>query len=133
MFEAAGLWPLFEEWKRRLVLEIADVAKNHPSAKITLVDFSGFGPYNCERIPRENEPGISTNWYWEAGHFKKELGDIVLNRVMSGGPGDSAFGIELDASTQESNIERIAFERAACAAAHPGLFVFARKLFDRNL
>ncbi len=131
LFEAAGLWPLFEEWKGRLVLEIAAVAKNHPTARITLVDFSGFGAYNCERIPRANEPDVATKWYWEAGHFKKELGDIVLNRVIAGTPqgvADAAFGVTLDAATQDSNIARIARERASCAAAHPELFESARTL-----
>jgi hypothetical protein len=135
LFEAAGLWPLFEEWKRRLVAEIANVNRTHPSARITLIDFSGFGPYNCERIPGDNERGVSTTWYWEAGHFKKALGDVVLDHIMSERPqlsGDAVFGIKLDAATQEANIARIASERAACAAAHPELFISARKLFDKR-
>lgn len=135
LFEVAGLWPLFEEWKNDLVQEIAQVTKDHPSARITLIDFSGFGPYNCERIPREDESGVSTRWYWEAGHFKKELGDIVLNRVVTGGPrraGEPAFGVTLDATTQESNNARIAAERNACAAAHPEVFNLARQVFDNH-
>lgn len=132
MFEAAGLWPLFEEWKRRLVEEVAALEKTHPGARITLLDFSGFGTYNCEPIPGENEPGGSTNWYWEAGHFKKELGDIVLARVMSPAAGDAAFGIKLDAASEQSNMARIAAERASCAAAQPELFVTAGKLFAKR-
>lgn len=131
LFEAAGLWPLFEEWKRRLVAEVATMSKNDPTARITLFDFSGFGPYNCERIPRADEPGVATKWYWEAGHFKKELGDIVLDRVMAGGPNETAgaaFGVTLDAATQESNTRRIAHERAKCAATQPDLFESALRL-----
>lgn len=131
LFEAAGLWPLFEQWKARLVDEIANMKQSHPSARITLVDFSGFGPYNCERIPRADERALSTQWYWEAGHFKKELGDIVLSRLMAPGlpePAVPPFGTPLDASTWKANGERIAFERTRCAAAQPELFDSARKL-----
>jgi hypothetical protein len=136
LFEAAGLWPLFEEWKSRLVAQIADVARTHPSARITLVDFSGFGPYNCERIPGKDDLRGSTRWYWEAGHFKKALGDVVLARIMEAGTdgsGQAPFGMKLDAATQQANIARIAAERATCAAAHPELFAAARKLFARPL
>lgn len=125
MFEAAGLWPLFEEWKTQLVLAIAAVKAQHPDAHISLIDFSGYGRYNCERIPAANERGMATRWYWEAGHFKKALGDIVLRRVMSprdSAPGDSRFGMPLDGASLAQNRARIAQERSVCAAAQPALF-----------
>lgn len=134
MFEAAGLWPLFEEWKRQLVAEIVDASRNHPNAKITLLDFSGFGPYNCERIPAQNDMQAATKWYWEAGHFKKELGDIVLDRVMAPagkGAGDPVFGARLDAATLRTNADRIAAERRACVAEFPELFESARKMLAK--
>lgn len=130
MFEAAGLWPLFEEWKRRLAQEVAAAKEQHPAAQLSLTDFSGYGAYNCERIPAANERGAATRWYWEAGHFKKALGDIVLQRVMSPmAPGDGQFGMPLDGATLAANRDRIAQERSRCAAAQPELFLFSRQLF----
>lgn len=130
MFEEAGLWPLFEEWKRQLVEQVGAANRNNPDTRIVLVDFSGFGQYNCERIPTRNEVRGTTQWYWEAGHFKKELGDIVLDRLISASPraGDPSFGMVLDASTQAINADRIASERRACAAAQPDLFQLAKKM-----
>ncbi|PJJ18381.1 hypothetical protein CLU90_1570 [Janthinobacterium sp. 67] len=125
MFEAAGLWPLFEEWKAQLVQEIGAVRARYPDARISLTDFSGYGPYNCEPIPAANERGTATRWYWEAGHFKKALGDIVLRRVMSpqdSAPDDGQFGMSLDGASLAQNRERIAQERGSCAAAQPALF-----------
>lgn len=78
MFEAAGLWPLFDEWKAQLVLAIGDIRVRFPDARISLTDFSGYGTYNCERIPAANERDAATRWYWEAGHFKKALGDLKV-------------------------------------------------------
>jgi hypothetical protein len=125
MFEAAGLWPLFELWKAQLVQEIGAVKARYPHAHISLTDFSGYGAYNCEPIPAANEPGTATRWYWEAGHFKKALGDIVLQRVMSPqdhAPGDGEFGMPLDDASLEQNRARIARERNSCAAAQPAFF-----------
>jgi len=125
MFEAAGLWPLFEEWKAQLVQEIGAVRARYPDARISLTDFSGYGAYNCEPIPAANERGTATRWYWEAGHFKKALGDIVLRRVMSpqdSAPDDGQFGMSLDGVSLAQNRERIAQERGSCAAAQPALF-----------
>lgn len=125
MFEAAGLWPLFDEWKDQLVLAIGEVRARYPDARISLTDFSGYGAYNCEPIPAANERGRATRWYWEAGHFKKALGDIVLQRLMSpqeNAPGEGQFGMPLDVARLEENRARIAQERSSCAAAQPALF-----------
>lgn len=125
MFEAAGLWPLFEEWKAQLILAIGAVKARYPDARISLTDFSGYGAYNCERIPAANERDAATRWYWEAGHFKKALGDIVLQRLMApqeAAPAGGQFGVLLDGASLESNRARIARERGACAAVQPALF-----------
>lgn len=134
MFEAAGLWPLFEDWKRHLVAAVAETNRSNPGAKITLLDFSGFGQYNCERIPDAGEVRATTKWYWEAGHFKKELGDIVLARVMSEVAPVShepPFGIKLEAGSEQANADRIAAERRACVAAYPRMFESARQLMAK--
>lgn len=124
MLEAAGLWPLFEQWKAQLVREIAGVRASHPGASVSLHDFSGFGPYNCERIPAAGERGAVTQWYWEAGHFKKALGDVVLERLLSQpDPG-------LDSTSLAANTRRIAAERLACMATQPDVFLTATKMFD---
>ena len=128
LFESAGLWPLFEQWKRGVIVEVAQLRRQRPGVRIELIDFSGFGPYNCEAIPRADQPSAETTWYWEAGHFKKALGDVVLQRLMTGAPGaapDPAFGMALDAASEAANRARIAAERATCAAAHPDVFTAA--------
>ena len=125
MFEAAGLWPLFDEWKAQLVLAIGDVRVRFPHARISLTDFSGYGAYNCEHIPAANERDAATRWYWEAGHFKKALGDIVLQRLIAPqeiAAGDGQFGMPLDGASLAANRARIAQERGSCAAAQPRLF-----------
>lgn len=128
MLEQAGLWPLFEQWKEQLVQEIAGVEASRPGASIALYDFSGFGPYNCERIPGADERSLATHWYWEAGHFKKALGDMVLGRVLAPAEDAPPFGMRLEHATLARNRARIATERTRCAATQPALFLSVIKM-----
>ncbi|WP_317205830.1 hypothetical protein [Janthinobacterium sp.] len=122
LFEGAGLWPAFEQWKALLAGEVAAAAIAHPRARITLWDFSGYSAYQCETIPAKGDTASSTRWYWEAGHFKPALGELVLARILARGAADGALGFPLTPATLEENRRRIALERAACASAYPQLF-----------
>lgn len=125
MFERAGLWPTFEQWKSLLVREVERTRQMHPGVEVTLWDFSGFGPIQCERIPAKGDFSSAPQWYWEAGHFKSALGDLVLERMLSRGGHNTApagLGIALDAQNFDENRIRIAREREACASSYPELF-----------
>ncbi|WP_338761061.1 hypothetical protein [Massilia sp. METH4] len=123
LFEHASAWPRFEAWKEILVQEAEAGRRRHPAARIAVHDFSGFGPIQCEPIP---PPGSKarTRWYWEAGHFKPALGDLLVARVLGtaadGVP--AGFGVRLERETLAANRHRIAGERARCAARQPSLF-----------
>lgn len=126
MFEQYGLWDAFEAWKKR-VAEVAEATQRKSSGTIEAWDFSGFSDYQCEAIPAQGNRTDTVRWYWEAGHFKKELGDIILTRVLTSqesGPVASAeiFGMRLTAASLERNSKRIRMERTSCAARHPEIF-----------
>lgn len=70
--DIAGLWPLFEEWKRRL-LTIASEEGNVP-----LWDFSAFDQFSTEPVISLAKTGEGLKWFWEPAHYRKELGDIML-------------------------------------------------------
>lgn len=127
MFEQAGLWPAFEQWKALVLREADAVKRERPGARITLWDFSGFWPVQCERIPAKGDTRSATRWYWEAGHFKTSLGDLILDRVLGGaGP----IGQVLTADNLEQNRQRIGAERARCAADYPELFTKAAAMIE---
>ncbi|WP_426339539.1 hypothetical protein ACN9MZ_25020 [Pseudoduganella sp. S-14] len=129
LFEASGMWPRFEEWKR-IVLEEAEAARaRYPQAHIVVHDFSGFGEFNCEAIPGPSEKG-TTQWYWEAGHQKPALGEEMMRRMLADAP-SNGFGMALTLQNLEQDRQRIAAERASCVAAQPGLFAEASELVAR--
>jgi hypothetical protein len=85
-YRIAGLWPLFEEWKRAVVRIVDDDAAAHPSAPpADLWDFSGYNEITSEAVPAAGEKRKAMRWYWETGHYKREVGDIVLDRILSAG------------------------------------------------
>jgi hypothetical protein len=79
LFHLTGLWPAYEDWKRELVTRV-DAA--HGTMDVELWDFTGFSPYTGESVPPRGDTGTELRWYWEAGHFKKSLGDLLLADML---------------------------------------------------
>lgn len=77
LFAAAGLWPFYEQWKQDLVA-IAAARPEH----VALWDFSGVSACTAEPMPAAADHAISMRWYRESAHFRRPLGDQVLDRVF---------------------------------------------------
>jgi hypothetical protein len=108
LFELTGLWPAYEAWKRELVRQV-DAARS--TMDVELWDFTGFSPYTGERVPRPGDTRTELRWYWEAGHFKQALGDLLLSDIFSGkdpGPqlGRRLTGSNLDESLRQQRVAR---------------------------
>jgi len=132
MFEQYQLWPAFEAWKAH-VAEVAQAVLDRHSGRIELWDFSGFSDYQCEPIPRKGDKQSVVRGYWEAGHFKKELGDVMLTRMFdrrenSNPAADRIFGMPLTTANLEQNAARVRSERETCLAHSPEIFSEALEL-----
>jgi hypothetical protein len=118
-----GLWDDWEEWKRRLVLMNEEEARKAGRAPFALWDFSGYNTITVERFPAADDAAASMKWYWESSHYKKEAGDLALDRVFS--VADPArrvpedFGVRLTAATIDDHLRNIRAGRAAWLRAHP--------------
>ncbi len=119
LFETTQLMPRFDAWKAILVEEAQAARRRHPGARIVVHDFSGYGAWQCEPIPAA---GGVTRWYWEGGHFKAALGELMLARMLGRPAGEDAFGMVLTAQTVAENRRRIAAERADCVARQGAMF-----------
>lgn len=125
MFEQAGLWPAFEQWKSVLASEVDMMNKRYPNAHITLWDFSGYGEMQCELIPGKNNKQATTQWYWEAGHFKQKFGDLILARLLEDRIGVRSAvqtGVQLGTNNALDNQLRIQKERSTCKMTSPDMF-----------
>jgi hypothetical protein len=77
-----GLWPLYEEWKRRIVQILAEESRESGKPAFSLWDFSGFNTVTTETVPPAGDLKTLVKWFWEPAHYKKETGDLILDRVL---------------------------------------------------
>lgn len=124
IIRAMGLWPTFEQWKRELVRILAEDAAAHPGeSPYVLWDFSGYNAFTTEDVPPEGDATTQMRWYWDNSHFKKELGDIVLDKVF--GYRDSTrtdppdFGVVLSPLNIEAEFARVRLEQERYHQSHP--------------
>jgi hypothetical protein len=97
MIERLGMGQLFADWKR-LVVGIAELNTDR-GGKVEVWDFSGVAPETLEAIPAKSDRKTHLTHYWEAGHFKKELGNLVMERLLGK---QSNFGVKLDSGNIDS-------------------------------
>lgn len=75
-------WPLFEEWKKRLVATNQTAAEASGSDPFPLRDFSGYHEIAKEPIPWPKHPTRPMKYYFESSHFRKPTGDILLENLF---------------------------------------------------
>jgi hypothetical protein len=112
VYAASGLWPFHEKWKRDLAAAV-DQSPRHDL--VSLWDFSGISPCTAETMPANGDAVLSMRWYRESSHFRRTLGDLVLDRVF-GSHADAVcpgLGLRLETSTVEAALvhQRAALER----------------------
>jgi len=114
-------WTLFEEYRRRLVEVNEKVALRNHKQPFVLWDFAGYHPLTTESVP--SDPKAKMKWYWDSSHYKKELGDIVLDRMFdgnfSGGQDYLDFGVKLTAKNIDLHLAKLRDERVKWRVAHP--------------
>jgi hypothetical protein len=81
MLHALNLWPSFVSWKRALNRSVDDM-KAEPGSEVRLFDFAQESAVSREPVPPPGDRRTQMRWYWEAGHYKSELGDRLVTRMM---------------------------------------------------
>ena len=110
VFRALGLEPEILAWKHDLVRMLdAEASAHHGATAFPLWDFSGYNSITIEALPPAGDQSSRMSWYWESSHFKREAGDLVLNRLFDPqakaykAPAD--FGVRLTPSTIDAALE----------------------------
>lgn len=120
IFRLTGHWSAFESWKRALVNVVEEEAAATRQPPYPLWDFSAVNGWTSETIPAQGDRQTEMRWYWEAGHFKRELGDLMLRRMLN--PEQTAvagFGERLGSDNLHANLARSRADLAAYRASHP--------------
>jgi hypothetical protein len=113
-FDESGYWPAWEDGKRRLLKLTVRLNSAYPDAPpIVLWDFTAVGPYVTEPVPPADDTTTRLRWFWDPGHFRKELGDVMLQRALSPQPPPDGLGTQLRQDTIEAHLRslRRSFDR----------------------
>jgi hypothetical protein len=104
LYWRVGLWPRVEQLKTELTTLVAAQGDR----TVTLWDFLDYSSFNTEPIPPAGDRRTPTSWFWEPTHFKKQLGEVMIQRMFGGDA--PQFGMEL---TPNNVAERNAGIKAA--------------------
>jgi len=91
----SGLWPRVEQLKAELATLVAE-----QEAGVTLWDFMDYSAFNTEAIPAAGDRRTPTSWFWEPTHFKKQLGQVMIQRMF--GPTSLELGARLTPDVVEA-------------------------------
>ncbi len=115
LLRAAGLWPEVERFKRRILSITHD-------AGFELWEFGiADARTTAEPLPPAGDKTTRMQWYWESSHFKKELGDVALTRML-GKPmpeGLSDWGQRVTPDSLDATLSSVSDGVASWASSHP--------------
>lgn len=111
----------FKQWLKELVFINEHTAKLANAPAFLIWDFSGFEPLHQAPFPSLGDPDTSMDFYWEASHFKKELGHQVLRRIFSKSTALGYFGTRLTHETLFSHLHRLDQSKSQYMAHHPNV------------
>lgn len=120
VLDVAQGYGIFEEFKRRLVAINEKTAIKNKKEPFMIWDFTGYSIFTTEEVPKEVNGKMK--WYWDSSHYKKELGDIVLDRMFdgnfSGGQKYPNFGEKLTSQNIEKYLQKLRMERIQWQNSH---------------
>ena len=120
LLKNAHLVPAFEAWKRRLV-EVIQSGRAPSTPQCSLWDFSGYHMFAREPVPALGDTKSVVESYWEAGHFKRQLGDRMLARMFGIDTNASGFGTCLTAANVDDTNAKLERDQDRYAVENPEL------------
>jgi hypothetical protein len=84
-------WTSFWVWKQ----EVTERATKYSNV-MDIWDFANYNDFTLEVIPTKSRDANDMKYFWEPGHFKKALGDEIIEMIYSKKPSDGVRHISLN-------------------------------------
>jgi hypothetical protein len=114
IWDSAGLWPAFEDWKRQLTALTYEYSQAHTHSRISLWDFSGYHSYATEAVEPDSR---LLKGYFDPSHYTWAVGDGIIQQLF--GQGGTGFGIELTPGNIEGHLAVLREERRQYRSRQP--------------
>ena len=129
LFQAVDLYERYEFWLKELVRinELEAARANRPAFPVW--DFGYVNTITAEPIPATDDLK-PMRWYWESQHYRKALGDMILDRIFDHTslvqtlPPD--FGVRLTDENIAAHLTRTKAALADWVAANPELVAISK-------
>lgn len=124
LIHATGTWDRFEAWKR----EMSDLAA---SKGVPLWDFNDFGEWSVEAPPGPGDTKTVLRWYWEPGHYRSSLGELMIARLEDAGAA-GVPGARISPANIESHLDDLRSGRDGFIAARRSEYDALRALVPES-
>jgi len=116
LYWRAGLWPRVDQLKTELT-----ALASAGGGAVTLWDFLDYSTFNTESVPPAGDRRTPMSWFWEPTQFKKQLGDVMIQRMF--GSDAPVFGaiLTLDTVAVRNENTRVQRQTFVCEQQHPVL------------
>jgi len=133
-YRAMKLQENFDDLKRSLVTINNEEAKKSGDEAFPLWDFSGHNSISIENVPSQNEKEKKMKWFWESVHYKKRLGDIILDKILGNKSPEKEipidFGVRLNSSNIEAHISYLQEQSRVYRKSHSSDIGILKKLLQ---
>jgi len=118
LWRVLGMEAAWRDWQRALVAAVDERRRAVGRPPLPVWDFSAPSAITTEAIPPagDRQP---MRWYWEASHYRRATGELVLARLAGDAPADG-FGVALVPDRVDAHHAALAAARAAWLAEQPG-------------
>ncbi len=87
-----SLLPQYEQWLE----SVTTLLRRHSDSVRAFWDFSADTRFTSEEIPGVGQRNNALRWFWEPAHYRSELGDKMVSRMLGPGcPDQDSFGRRL--------------------------------------
>ena len=117
-------WTMMEDWKRVLI----NLATKHQAQ---VWDFHDFDEFSMPPAP--TEIGKSLKGFWEPGHYRRELGNVMINRMVNTdcAVNTPIIGTRLQLSEIEAHLKELQQRRQTYIRTHHMEFNALKELYDK--
>jgi hypothetical protein len=132
-----GLWTRWEEWKTALVTINEEEAKLAGKLPFAFWDFATYNEFTTESVPVVGDNQTVMQWYWNTDHYKKALGDLLLDRIfgrtdLTEIPLDN-FGTLLTSANIDEHLNKIRSDRELYKNKHQTDIAGIEKLIEERM
>ncbi|WP_156921010.1 hypothetical protein [Fundidesulfovibrio putealis] len=122
IFKKHNLWTHYFQWERALATMIATANASLPSPLFVLWDFSGYNSITTTQVYNDNNKYTPNEYYADPFHYKRIVGSIMLETVLTGTSSVQDFGVLLTSENIENRLSDLHRERELHSSKNSAYF-----------